>query len=452
MIGVSGGPDSICLLDILLRLRFKLIVAHLNHQLRPAAAKEEQFIQAIAKAKGLEFISKSVDIARIASSEGKGIEETARRERYQFLFKAGENYGADVVAVAHQADDQVETILMNFIRGAGLNGLTGMQYRSFGAFSKKVPLIRPLLDIWREDILSYCEENHLGFMRDESNVDTAYMRNRVRHKLIPEFKSYNPNIKMVLIRMRETLCTDLQYLEEIAQEKFFRMAINEGIGKVSIRLESSHNLAKSIQRMVVKKVFKHYFAEVVEIDLNLIEAARSFLNREVSTTSIILNERILIFVENGLAVITDRLHPENEIRWFFFKGMQSIKLLSGAYAINKKIELLVDIVPVEKLPDTYSSNLDNFTAFLDRTSLGDELIIRTWKAGDRYAPLGMGGRGMKVSDFWINKKIPKHARENWPLVYSQAKLIWIPGFQPSQFSRITDQTQSVVLLRLREKQ
>jgi len=153
VLAVSGGPDSICLLDLLRQLPYYISVAHLNHQLRVEADQEAAFVKKSADFLGMPFFFKSVNVRGLAENQKLGVEEAARNARYKFLFETAEKTNSRAVITAHHADDQIETVLMNLIRGAGLRGLAGMNYCQISHFNQKIPLIRPLLDFWKDDLL-----------------------------------------------------------------------------------------------------------------------------------------------------------------------------------------------------------------------------------------------------------------------------------------------------------
>ncbi|MFH2040471.1 MAG: tRNA lysidine(34) synthetase TilS, partial [Chloroflexota bacterium] len=193
LVGVSGGPDSLCLLDVLVKAKRPVIVAHFNHLLRPESDQEAEHVKHMAQHYGLPFVTGSQDVKAFASKNGFSLEEAARKLRYRFLFAQAHKLGAMVIAVAHQADDQVETVLMHFLRGAGLNGLKGMiPVTLLPEFDPEIRLIRPLLRTWRKDIEAYCETHKLDTVEDLTNLDQTYFRNRLRHSLIPTMETYNP--------------------------------------------------------------------------------------------------------------------------------------------------------------------------------------------------------------------------------------------------------------------
>ncbi|HEY2979690.1 MAG TPA: tRNA lysidine(34) synthetase TilS, partial [Anaerolineales bacterium] len=196
VVGVSGGPDSLCLLHLLHQAGYPLLVAHFNHQIRPEAGDEAGAVEQFAARLGLRCVVGSADVSAHAQKNGLSIEEAARALRYGFLFEQARQAGAQAVAVGHTADDQVETVLMHFLRGAGLNGLQGMGYRTIlRTFDSAIPIVRPLLGIWREEVLAYCTTYGLQPHFDRSNASPEYLRNRLRHTLIPVLESYNPKFR-----------------------------------------------------------------------------------------------------------------------------------------------------------------------------------------------------------------------------------------------------------------
>ena len=215
LVGVSGGPDSLCLLDVLRRLDYRLVVAHLDHGLRPESADEALAVQRLAESLGAACVVERQDVSAFAEMHGISLEEAARSVRYRFLFEQARLYEAQAVAVGHTADDQVETVLMHLLRGAGLSGLRGMAYRSLpNTWSQDIPLVRPLLGTWREEVLAYCHANALQPHLDSSNLDIRFYRNRLRHDLIPYLKNYNPRVHEVLWRTARVLSDDYAVLEQ----------------------------------------------------------------------------------------------------------------------------------------------------------------------------------------------------------------------------------------------
>ena len=215
VVGVSGGPDSLCLMEILRQSGYWLIVAHFNHQLRPESDIEATTVEQRAARLNIASVIDSGDVRSYAEKHAMSIEEAARQLRYQFLFELARRKNAQAVAVGHTADDQVETVLMHFLRGSGLTGLKGMAYRTIlPVFDPNIPIVRPLLDIWREETEVFCAANGLRPNFDPSNESLNFTRNRLRNLLIPTLETYNPKIREAIWRSVQSLQADYALLGE----------------------------------------------------------------------------------------------------------------------------------------------------------------------------------------------------------------------------------------------
>ena len=218
ILGVSGGPDSLCLLHLLWKLGMPVVVAHLDHQLRPESAEDAGFVAHFAAELGLPFSLGREDVQALADRGSVSIEEAARTARYSFLFAEAERLGAEAVAVAHTADDQIETILMHLLRGAGLAGLRGMSYRSLPTqWNNRIPLVRPLLGSWRSQVMAYLDSNHLVPLQDSSNQDVRFYRNAIRHRVLPFLEQGQPRLRERLWQMTKTLSDDYTIVEGVVE-------------------------------------------------------------------------------------------------------------------------------------------------------------------------------------------------------------------------------------------
>lgn len=277
IVAVSGGPDSVCFLDILYRLKdeieIKLIIAHFNHGLRDRESDEdERFVKKLAYNYSLPFYSQKA--RRFPKSN---VEEWAREARYQFLIETAQKNQTSLIAVAHTADDQIETVLMNALRGAGLTGLCGMEYKSeFFKQKEKYLIIRPLLDIWRQEIEKYLIENNLTFRIDKSNFDLRFSRNKIRHKLIPALLKENPFFKKnFLTKIKKHQKEYKKFLEKI-KTIFQKIIIKENEKMLKIDYQKFLSLPSleqgEIIRLAIKKFRKHtlgfekiHFKEIEEL-------------------------------------------------------------------------------------------------------------------------------------------------------------------------------------------
>jgi tRNA(Ile)-lysidine synthase len=221
VVALSGGPDSVCLASILRELQgqgslARLVLAHLNHQLRGAAsAADEEFVITLARDWGVACRTQRLEVAQVATQSGGNLEETARRLRYDWLTQIAREEGASWVATGHSADDQAETVLFRLLRGSGLHGLAGMAERR--ALAPGVDLLRPLLDVRRHAVLAYLAEQGQGYREDASNQDLRLTRNRLRHELLPTLaEHYNPAIKEILVRLATQARQAQEEMDQIA--------------------------------------------------------------------------------------------------------------------------------------------------------------------------------------------------------------------------------------------
>jgi len=449
VVGVSGGPDSLCLLDVLLQLGYPLAVAHLDHALRTESAAEAQQVEAFARKCGVPFVIEREDVWEVARCERLSIEEAARMVRYRFLFAQAERFGAQAVAVAHTADDQVETVLMHLLRGAGLAGLCGMSYRSKpGLWGGKLPLVRPLLGVWRSEVLEYCQQQGLQPSFDLSNRDRTFFRNRLRLELIPYLTTYNPQVKGVLWRMAQALRGDYEVLQEVTRNVWERCCLRDGGDFVCLSLTELQRLSAGLQRSVMRQAVAHLRPSLRDIDFRAVEKGLSFLAEPVRGRAVDWVAGLRLYLEDErMFVVTGKNLPV-EADWpQVEQGIELPLRVPGRLSLLQGWVIEADLLEVEKVEELLSgAGKDAYQAWLDADSLTMPLFVRSRKVGDRFEPLGLGGHTMKLSDFWINAGLSVRARPGWALVCSGKKIAWIPGFRPAHFCRLTDQTRRVVHL------
>jgi len=435
------------LLDILVKCGYRPLVAHFNHQIRPSASKDAGFTRQAADRYELEFIFGSEDIPALAERYGETLEEAARNGRYRFLFKIAGEQNAVAVMTAHQADDQVETILMNLLRGAGLTGIGGMRARTISAYHAEIPLVRPLLDCWREEILEYCRFEGLAFVDDETNQDTTYRRNRIRLELIPELQTYNPNIKDELTRMGRLAGADKDLLDGILWDALRQCSLKLERGYAEIALDPFKKLPEALQRYLIRHCLKTCFPEVSDLGSLHFEKACRLFNRKLASLNLNLNDRIVLRVEGGKGVLMSASQAEAPAaEWPQITAEMNLPIQPGEIDLAAGWKMKLAFLTREECGEAHCHNKDNFQAYLDVVKLGAGLFLRTWQAGDRYQPLGMGSESVKLSDFWIDHKVPLRAKKYWPLLFSGVSLVWIPGFQPAEIAKITAETREILHL------
>ncbi len=431
LVAVSGGADSLTLLHVLHASGYPLICATFNHRLRPEAGDEVEHVRRIAEGLGLPFVSDSADVAAYATAEGLSVEEAARTLRYRFLFRAAREAGAQAVAVGHTADDQAETVLMHFLRGAGLSGLKGMPHRAvLPVFDAEIPLVRPLLGWWRADTEQYCRENGLSPIYDPSNSDTTYFRNRLRHELIPRLESYNPRVREALVRTALALQGDDDLLAEIIEAAWQQSVLEQGAGYIAFERAALEHMSAALRRNVFRRAAFMLRPGLRDVDFDALERAASLKPVNLAGGLSVFPEDQKVYLSVWEADLPSAQWPQAE----------DGKLVNW--------ELVIETVEEENLFARAQENVDPFTAWLDADLVEGNPQIRTMRAGDRFWPLGMPGKSVKLQDFFVNIKLPRRARGKWPLVCVREEIAWVAGLRLAHPFRVTEKTKRALRLQL----
>ena len=443
VVGVSGGPDSLALLHALKSLapemELTLRVAHLNHQLRGEASDaDEQFVVWLAREWGLPLASARWDVRGYANENHLSIEEAARDLRYQFLRGVAKQTRAQTIAVAHNADDQVETILMRLLRGAGLSGLRGMAYQSEIRNQKseiRIDLIRPLLDVSRAEIEIYCLENNLQPRQDATNLDTTILRNRLRHEVIPYLESINPNLRATLRHSALSVADDYAYIQQNVLGIFDRMARPLDGGFVFDR-KWFRALPANLQRGVLREAVSR-LRRLKNIGFQHIENARRIAAEKDAGAEATLPQGLLLVVGYDDFTIGEHLEiPDAPL------------LLHGAeIALKVGDEILLEEsdwgVRVLETGD-WGLETGKWIVEVDAEKIRGQLVLRTRRAGERFAPRGMKGKHKALHEFMIDEKIPRHLREFIPILADEEKILWVVGYRADERARVTDETKNIL--------
>jgi tRNA(Ile)-lysidine synthase len=449
LLGVSGGADSICLLDMLQKAGIKVVVANFNHHLRPESDDDSVFVRQVANSQGLEFIQGRGDVRQFARNSHKTIEEAARILRYGFLFENAVKRDITTVAVAHTADDQVETILMHLLRGCGLEGMQGMLPRTKPDINQKLFLIRPLLFAWKEDVIDYCKRNNLSYLEDSSNSDIKYFRNRLRMELIPYLQNYNLGVKNHIFNLGKIVSGDLEDIIQASEENYKECLINEGEDYIILSLNKILDLSDGHKRRVIRVAIKKIVPSRIELDFDHVEKILKSLQNINLDKHLQLLSHLEVLIEGDCFFIFKKgtQLPLDQWPMVNIGSIQEIDI-PGDFKISQNWKIKIEFVTTKdiKFPNN-SGQLSNFT-YLDSDKLDKKVIIRSQLKGDRYSPLGLIGKSQKLSDLWINNKIPRRVRSSWPVILSENKIIWIPGFQPSYFYRITEETRKPIRMEI----
>jgi tRNA(Ile)-lysidine synthase len=448
--GVSGGPDSLCLMNILRKAGYRLVVAHFNHKLRPDADADANVVEQTAARLNLPSVIESGDVRAYADHEKLSLEEAARNMRYHFLMRQAHRFRAQAVAVGHTADDQVETVLMHFIRGAGLAGLKGMNYRTIiRIFDPELPIVRPLLDTWREETVVYCAANGLRPRHDPSNASLDFFRNRLRHLLIPTLESYNPRFREVIWRTSRSLAGDYEILANVLDQAWKQCVVEQNPDFISFEAVALAQQPVGLQRNLVQRAISLLRPGDLDLSYATQERAASFLSEpdanrrtriDLTGGLQLLREGFLIYVVSGNATLPMQRWPQMpEDTHTIPLKIPSQVALAGGWKLSCE-QWNIASLALEQA----RSNEDPFQAWVDAKGISDALELRVRQEGDRFEPLGMDGHEMKISDFFINVKLPQRARDRWPLLCMGERVVWVPGYRPAHPFRLTDATRQVL--------
>lgn len=448
IVAVSGGADSLCLLGTLYEQYYELIVAHFDHQLRPDSGDDAKFVEEIAGQYQLPFVLGTADVNLYAREHKQTIEEAARNTRYEFFFEQARIHKAQAVAVGHTADDQVETVLMHFLRGAGLNGLKGILPSTIlSHFDPEIPLVRPILHLCREDTETWCAEHNLVPREDPTNASHDHYRNRLRHALIPELEKYNPRFREVLIRTSYALQGDHALLNKLIEQTWVEVTCSESTAHISFLLTSLSSLSPDLIRNLIRHGMEKLLPGQTDISFVTLERAAAFVVDPNSPQRSDLVSNLFLLKEGDVIhLTTDEQHlPLGE---FPQMGNEIIPV-----AVPCEIVLSNGWVLTGSSPETGQKfdNNDPFQVTFDADALVRELSLRTRRPGDRFHPLGMKGKSMKLKDLFINVKLPRRARDEYPLLFDEEGIVWVPGYRPAQRACVKEATKHVVVFQLKRK-
>ena len=432
LVGFSGGPDSTALLHILCRLSKKIGITlgalYINHRLRPRAAiAEARFCEETCGSLSIPFHFEEVDIGDLAEKERAGIEETARKYRYLIYTRLAQQESYDFIAVGHNRDDRVETILFNLFRGSGRLGVAGMP-------PKRGLFIRPLYDISREEIVIWLKQNGLNYMTDRSNFSRQFTRNRIRHQIIPLIeKEITSAAADNIIRFSEIMADEEEYLDEKIAKLFRRLASETPGGKFKLDLTGLLEYDVWFLRRLVRKLlnraglFEIAFAEIERV----IELIRSDKSSRISITGNKIAEKcgpVLFLYGPGQKIERREVTIPGRYHLHYPKVSITLEYVGGA-----------DVNKIKR-----SSRI----AYVDAGKLSGQLYIAGPGRGDRFRPYGRPG-SKKVGDFLTDLKYPRPLRDELPVLHDGRGIVWVAGVEIDARVKIDRQTKQMVKLEIK---
>ena len=448
VVGVSGGPDSVALLHILLALApkfsFQVAIAHLNHCLRRDESKrDEDFVVSLAEQLDLPLHVERQDVRYYQKSHRLSLEEAARQVRYRFYDAIAAKFGYQKIALGHHSDDNAELILMYLLRGSGPLGLSGIPPL------RDARIIRPLIDIKRSEILDFIAARNLDCVLDSSNRDSQYLRNRVRNRLIPQLEAeYNPQIIDSLNRLALILDAEHRWIESLIQPIFEKVVVFEKQSRIGFDIEqlNQHNIA--VRRRLIRKAVLKVKGNLRRLAFVHVEAAIKLAQKTAASGALDLPDRIRISRQDNVLIISKEAQN--------LRHLASAARLSStpdyAYRLSKAGEIFIkeaalkirfSEIPLENTPDWRLSGQGASTVYFDMDKIRFPLVIRNFRPGDRFSPLGMTGR-QKLNKFFIDHKVSRADRKKCPILLSRNEIIWVVGHRLDNAAKMGPQTRRIL--------
>ncbi|NVK26809.1 MAG: tRNA lysidine(34) synthetase TilS [Flavobacteriia bacterium] len=415
VIGCSGGVDSMVLASILYKLGYRIGLYHMNAGLRGEEAdKDEELVDNWANGMGVAF---KAGHYKIGKGKRKSTQMRARTQRYKDFGLARQEWGMKWIATAHHRQDRLETTLLNFLRGSGIQGLTSLRHR-------RDNILRPLLDYDKADLYDYARENSVPWREDASNKELGYARNRVRHKVIPAMEEVGDRGLEGAHRTISLLQEATDFLEEKLSEAVEDLVFWDGKQLLIEKDKLIDNPHAGILLHYILSPYGQFDKHAILQALNG-QAGRRFTNDEYE----------LIIDREHLIVHRPQEREEREY-----------KLVRGPQIFKKPFSMITDVMPREELGEI---PMDRNVLCVDADKLDFPLILRAWKKGDRFQPFGMKGM-KKVSDYLTDEKVPLHEKEHVFVLCSGDSMVWVVGFRPDERFKVDENTKMVYLAELND--
>ncbi|MGI6359351.1 MAG: tRNA lysidine(34) synthetase TilS [Bacillota bacterium] len=438
VVAVSAGPDSVCLLRVLHQLAprydWSLVVAHLNHGFRGAAARADaDFVRQLAEHLGWPSHVHTMDIPALLAAQGGSSQAVSRAERYRFLRQVATAENAQAILLAHHRGDQAETVLQHLLRGAGSGGLSGMSMREE---MEPCPLVRPLLGESQLQIMRYLQSCGQSFRIDHSNAESLYQRNRLRWETVPFLARLNGDIETALARSADLLQAEDQLLHQQAREAYRSALCPEPHpSAIALSLSGLQQLPLALLRRVLRLAWQELTGTTQDLEYSHVEAAVGLIHQPVGSACNwpqgfacrISYQQLVISPGEGKQV-----------------GFCLSLPVPGRVVLPQGLgEIQASLLPRSALPAQFgppNRAYCDLHAFRQR-----ELTVRSWLPGDQFWPLGLKG-GKKLQDFFVDAKVPRHLRQQIPLVFCGEELVWVAGMRLAHPFRVKACSEEIVCL------
>lgn len=433
VLGLSGGPDSVCLLHVLNRLKkdfnIEIYAAHLNHQIRGIEAqKDALYVSKLCEDMGIIFFVKSINVPKYCENEGLSLEEGARKLRYEMFYEIKDKIKANKIAIGHNLNDQAETVMMRIMRGTGLKGLKGIDYIRDNC------IIRPILDVERNEIEEYCEAYNLNPRIDKTNLENIYTRNKIRLDLLPYMKdNFNSNVIESIVRMSNSLKSDNDYIEKEAEAKFREVSNIKEKGFVEINLDDFVCLHDAIKVRVLRNSIKHILGDTNFVDQRHIEDIMSLEDNSKVNKMLTLPRNIFVYRKKDSIILTNEEIVNEEIEFYY-------NVPSNGFIKIKELKQIIE-TQVMSIDRYKSMKLDNSSKGFDFNKVKGGIVIRSRRQGDKIK-LAMGSK--KVKDLFIDLKIPREERCKIPIITDSEGITCVGDYKISENYKIDENTKEVL--------
>ncbi|MCL4491868.1 MAG: tRNA lysidine(34) synthetase TilS [Nitrospirae bacterium] len=434
LVGLSGGPDSVCLLKMLNELKteygIELFAAYIDHGLRPAETPVEiDFCKRLCAPLGISLSIEAIDVKSLVRERGLNKQEAARELRYGTLDALSSGINANKIALGHNADDQAETVLMRLVRGAGLSGISGIPPVRRLASGRHI--IRPLIEVERPEIEGFLCGNGTTSLTDSSNLQDHYLRNRIRHTIMPAVKSLNKNAVKAIARASDIFRDDERYFELLTTKTLMRMISRKTDSSVELFLAPMETMEKVILRRLLRRALDE--------------------TKSLRGISFVHIEDIVNLVRSGRS--GSRLHVPKDIR--VIKGYSTLIITSdepaklGSYVIDgpgetalkeSSMVLRCSIIDLDGHPGEYDYGDGRRTALIDADKVRFPLSVRPRTPGDYFYPLGLGRR-KKLQDYLVDEKAPRDQRDSIPLLINDNEIAWVVGYRVDERYKVDKNTK-----------
>jgi len=435
-VAVSGGPDSVLLLhfmrDSALGWGTTLAAVHFNHHLRGAESDaDERFVRNLADSLGLECICGQAEVARVAREKKRNLEATARELRYRFFFSLVDQGRLDKVVTAHTANDQAETVLMRLLRGSGTRGLSGI-YRLLEG-----KVARPFLDITRSEIMREIEARKLEYRVDSTNLDSRLQRNKIRRELLPLLeREINSAVIPILKDHADRARDEEAFLEQQARERSRPWRLRDGAeGKISVR--ALQGFAPAIQRRVLRQMLESLCPALRGVAYTHVEELLRFAIGAQSGRSLLLPAEVVARKEFDWLILGSQSGSAGDQAYTYpieVPGAITVPVLGVTFVLK--------IVEPQGPAGEYNEMAGSA---IDAQKLPGRLLLRNWRAGDRFWPLG-SRKLRKLKELFLERKIPRSRRGLWPVLECGEEIVWVRGFPPAASVAVTRESRAILLV------